>query len=357
MARYTKVPTWNQILTKTTALEKGNLSNFNNKNGTKFKNLYQVMDYLYSDASVSEGFASRDRAFYNTINEFLEKDFINLLRNPVVQQSLFDDAEIILKGQLAELDTSKVSFSGKDFKFTHLRNQIAREAKTYFNNEAKLKYNKVYGIKGKNSTLNQVKIMEKGKILELTITDTMSEVYGGDNVALSRERNAPFDFSIYELPMEVKANVDNFRYMDKAPSKVSRDILKNMRDQAMSYYKRNTFDAWEYKTAFVRALVDYKMMESNGATFMKMNRSATQYLLASDFIKDLATYEGEPILNHNKTVVNMDDIYDVLATIKKRVKNQVSEPINYRRNRTTSLWYGAEDNNTRYVTRQQRMHF
>ena len=357
MSRYTKVPTWNQILNKTVALEKGNINLFNTKNGTKFKNLYQIMDYLYSDSTVSEGFANRDRAFYNTVHDFLDTEFINLLHNPTVQQSLFDDGAKLIKSTLAELDTSNVRFSGKDFNFTNLKNYIAREAKTYFDTRAKMKYNREYGLKGQNKPLYTVSAMNKGKILELTIVDTMMDVYGENNVALSKKRNSPYDFSIFDLPMEVKANVDNFRYMDKAPGQVARETLKNMRSQALSYYKRNTFDPWEYKAAFVRALVDYKIVESNAATFMKMNRSNTQYLLASDFIKDLAVYEGEPILNHNRTVVNMDDIYDILATINKRVKNQIAEPITYRRNRTTSLWYGAMDNNTKYVTKQQRMHF
>lgn len=357
MSQYTKVPTWNQILNKTISLEKSNVALFNSTNGTKFKNLYQIMDYLYSASSVGEGFANRDRKLYNTIDEVLDKEFINLLEHPVVQQSLFDDGEQIMKGALTELNTGSIKFSGKDFDFTNLKTQIATAAKTYFNTKAKQKYNKTYGIKGAGASLRQVETMNKGKILELTIVDTMMGTYGADNVELSKKVNSPYDFSIYQLPMEVKANVDRFRYMDKAPSQVAKDILRTMREQAMAYYKRNTFDAWQYKSAFVRALVNYKMVDSNGATFMKMTRSNIQYLLASDFIKDLAVYEGEPILNHSKTVLNIDDIYDVLSTINKRVENQILEPLSYRRNRTTSLWYGAMDNHTRYVTKQQRMHF
>ena len=335
MSKYNNVPTWGALTRKAVELENSNVSNYNSQYGTKYKKLSSIIEALYGNLFVTEGFGNR-MTLYDIIQKDIDSnEFEEIITKPIEQIDLFGGSKVIKAGNL----TTTQQYNGEDFGFKDekLADKIGRAAKRYFDARV-IEIEKQNGMKIDVNYKRNMSVAS-GAILELTFQDTLSEVYGKENLMVPKRVNSPYDFSIFDLPMESKLGLDNFRYMDKAPSRVPIDIIKGMRSQAMQYYKTGSFNEEEYKNAFVRGLINYKLEESAGATFVTGQGASIAYLLASDFIKDLASVNGEYILNHERTVLNMDDIYDILKEIKENVKNQIVEPITYKRNRSSSLWY------------------
>lgn len=370
MNGYKGIPTWSTIWRTAKELEKTSVANYNSKNGTNFRSLYQIIDYIYSDANIIQEFNKRYTLF-DVVQKDLDKVYNDLFDDPIIQLALFTDI-VDKDGPLGKIQaTGKQINTGKFFetlegmKFTHFRNEIVKKANTYFQHLAVKEYNDRNKLRGKNKVgleilkghdkskipLTTLLKFDRGVLIELIIIDTMAEIhgYGEGKVLKSRKTNAPFDFSVFDMPMEAKNTLlPEFRYMEQAPSQVAQQSLKVMKEQAIAYYKQNRFDEKEYKRAFIRALVDYKLKESQGATFITMNKDNTQYLLASDFIDDLKAHDGEPIMGRG-THLNMDDIEAVLKKIREEAKEEGLRPIHFKHVDKNVLWYGNQNGKVKSV--------